>query len=111
MIPSPDWHLVDPMAAAAIARKRPPAALRERASLLQQLLLKEFPVATCALDFRNPFELLSATILSAQCTDERVNMVTPRLFATYPTPAAMASAPAGHVEELIRSTGFFNMKG
>jgi len=64
----------------------------------------------CALDHRNAFELLVATILSAQCTDERVNMVTPALFARFPTPEAMAAAPPAELEEMIRSTGFFRAK-
>ena len=73
-------------------------------------LEREYPDAKCALDFTNPYELLVATILSAQCTDKRVNMVTPHLFATYPTPAALAAAPQADVEEIIRSTGFFRNK-
>lgn len=66
--------------------------------------------ADCALRHRNAFELLVATILSAQCTDERVNKVTPALFRRYPTPAKMARAPLNDLEELIRSTGFFRQK-
>ena len=73
-------------------------------------LEREYPDARCALDFTNAYELLVATILSAQCTDKRVNMVTPHLFAKYPTPAALASAPQADVEEIIRSTGFFRNK-
>lgn len=68
------------------------------------------PDARCALDHHNAYELLVATILSAQCTDERVNMVTPDLFATYPTPQAMADARREDIEEAIRSTGFFRNK-
>jgi endonuclease-3 len=64
----------------------------------------------CALDHHDAFELLAATILSAQCTDERVNMVTPVLFAAYPDPAALAAANPEDVEEIIRSTGFFRSK-
>lgn len=64
----------------------------------------------CALDHHNPFELLVATILSAQCTDERVNQVTPAVFAAYPDAAALAAADPEAVEELIRSTGFFRSK-
>ena len=64
----------------------------------------------CALDHRNPYELLAATILSAQCTDERVNMVTPHLFARYPTPEDLAVADPMEVEEIIRSTGFYKNK-
>ena len=70
----------------------------------------EYPEAVCELDHENPFQLLVATILSAQCTDKRVNMVTPDLFAAYPTPEALAEAPLAHVEELVRSTGFFATK-
>ena len=73
-------------------------------------LEREYPDAKCALDFSNAYELLVATILSAQCTDKRVNMVTPVLFAKYPTPAALARAPQPDVEEIIRSTGFFRNK-
>ncbi len=64
----------------------------------------------CALQHRDAFELLVATVLSAQCTDRRVNEVTPALFAAYPTPQAMAAAPPPALEELIRSTGFFHAK-
>jgi endonuclease-3 len=69
-----------------------------------------YPEVVCALDHRSPFELLAATILSAQCTDERVNMVTPELFARYPTPASLAAADQPNVEDVIRSTGFFRNK-
>jgi endonuclease III len=68
------------------------------------------PEARCALDYRNPFELSIATILSAQCTDERVNQVTPLLFERFPTAQALAEADAAEVEPLIRSTGFFRAK-
>ncbi len=64
----------------------------------------------CALSHDGPFQLLVATILSAQCTDERVNMVTPGLFSAYPTPEALAAAPLDDLEERIRSTGFFRAK-
>jgi endonuclease-3 len=74
------------------------------------LLKRYYPDAHCALDHKNPFELLVATVLSAQCTDERVNMVTPALFKKYPTPAAMSKAPLASLETLIRSTGFFKNK-
>jgi len=69
-----------------------------------------YPDAQCALDFADPYQLLVATILSAQCTDKRVNLVTPALFARYPTPADMAAADEGELIGLIRSTGFFNSK-
>ena len=68
------------------------------------------PDAHCALDHENPFQLLVATILSAQCTDERVNQVTPALFARFPTPEAMAAADRAELEALIRTTGFFRNK-
>lgn len=69
-----------------------------------------YPDAHCELDYQTPFQLLVATILSAQCTDRRVNMVTPVLFAKYPDPAALAAARQEDVEEIIRSTGFFRNK-
>jgi endonuclease-3 len=81
-----------------------------RAAELYERLERDYPDARCALDYRSPFELLVATILSAQCTDKRVNMVTPRLFAAYPTPAALAAARREDVEEIVRSTGFFRNK-
>jgi endonuclease-3 len=84
--------------------------LRRRALRILALLKKEYPDAHCALDYRTPFELIVATILSAQCTDVRVNLVTPAFFARYPTPRALAEADQGEVEDLIRSTGFFRNK-
>jgi endonuclease-3 len=77
---------------------------------LYDRLLGAYPDAHCALDHRNAYELLVATILSAQCTDRRVNMVTPALFAAYPTPAALAAARQEDVERLVQSTGFFRGK-
>jgi len=73
-------------------------------------LAQEYPEARCELDHTNPFELLGATILSAQCTDARVNQVTPALFARYPNPDALAAADPLELQELIRSTGFFRNK-
>jgi endonuclease-3 len=73
-------------------------------------LAKAYPNAECALQHRNPWELLVATILSAQCTDARVNMVTPALFKRFPTPTDFAHAPIVEIEELIRSTGFYHNK-
>jgi endonuclease-3 len=82
----------------------------ERLPEIVRRLREVHPDARCALDHNNSFELLLATILSAQCTDERVNQVTPALFARYPTPAALAEADRGELEELIRPTGFFRQK-
>jgi len=73
-------------------------------------LKDEYPDARCALTHQSPFELLVATILSAQCTDKRVNMVTPALFERFPTPAAMGESEIGELEELVRTTGFFRNK-
>ena len=86
------------------------AELNAHAALVLDRLLTRYPDAHCALDFRNAFELLCATILSAQCTDKRVNMVTPVLFARYPDAAALARGKQEEVEEIIRSTGFFRNK-
>ena len=86
------------------------AARQARALEVLARLKREYPGAHCELDHRNPFELLVATILSAQCTDVRVNMVTPALFARYPDADALAAARQEDVEELIRSTGFFRNK-
>lgn len=71
---------------------------------------ESYPDAKCSLDFRNPLQLLIATILSAQCTDERVNKVTPELFKKYPTAADYAKAPIEELEQAIKSTGFFHNK-
>jgi endonuclease-3 len=90
-------------------RPRGPA-LRAHAALVLDRLFERYPDAHCALDFSNAFELLCATILSAQCTDKRVNMVTPALFARYPDAPALAAARQEDVEELIKSTGFFRNK-
>jgi endonuclease-3 len=83
---------------------------RRRAGALVRALARAYPEAGCALRYRTPWELLVATILSAQCTDERVNGVTPALFGAYPTPAALAAAPPARVEALVRPTGFFRQK-
>ena len=74
------------------------------------MLAELYPDARCALTHANAYQLLVATILSAQCTDERVNMVTPAVFARYPTPADLAGADPEELEELVRSTGFFHSK-
>ena len=80
------------------------------ASAVYDQLLALYPDAHCELDFKTPFQLLVATILSAQCTDKRVNMVTPVLFSRYPTVESLARAKQEHVEEIIKSTGFFRNK-
>jgi endonuclease-3 len=82
----------------------------ERAKVILRRLKRRFPDARCALDHRDAYQLLVATILSAQCTDARVNLVTPALFARYPRPAELARARPSDVEEIIRSTGFFRNK-
>ena len=83
---------------------------RISAEAVLAVLERTYPDAICALNYRSPWELLVATILSAQCTDVRVNLVTPALFRRFPTPMAMASAALEEVEGLIRSTGFFRNK-
>ena len=90
------------------ASRRTPAAVR--APEIFARLHRTYPEAHCALYFQNPFQLLVATILSAQCTDRRVNMVTPALFRRYATPGAMSQAKPEDLEEMIRSTGFFRNK-
>ncbi|MGV3708905.1 MAG: endonuclease III [Gemmatimonas sp.] len=80
------------------------------ATVTLERLLQEYPDAHCELDFRNPFELVAATILSAQCTDVRVNLVTPVLFRKYPNAKKLAAADPAAVEEIIKSTGFFRAK-
>ena len=84
--------------------------LNKRATDVLRLLKREYPVAICELTHDSAFQLLAATILSAQCTDVRVNMVTPALFDSYPTPAKLATADVAHVEQLVRSTGFYQTK-
>lgn len=90
-----------------MAARRSP---KQRAAVVNERLAAEYPQAVCELDHRNPFELLAATILSAQTTDARVNMVTPELFARYPDAAALAGADPGVVEEIVRSAGFYQTK-
>jgi endonuclease-3 len=81
-----------------------------RVEEILKILRETYPNAECALVHKDAWQLLVATILSAQCTDIRVNMVTPKLFQTYPTPAEMANAPIEALEELIRTTGFYHNK-
>ncbi|MDG5767028.1 endonuclease III [Balneolales bacterium ANBcel1] len=83
---------------------------RERAETLLSDLYAHYPNPHCALNFTNPFELLVATILSAQCTDVRVNIVTEELFRVYPSPEAFAEAPLQELEEAVRTTGFYRNK-
>jgi endonuclease-3 len=85
-------------------------AQRARARKVDKALADAYPDAACALRHDDAWQLLVATILSAQCTDERVNMVTPGLFKRYPTPAALAAADPAELEELIHATGFFRQK-
>jgi endonuclease-3 len=86
------------------------SGLRGRAHQVYGILGELYPDAHCELDFASPFQLLAATILSAQCTDQRVNQVTPALFARFPTPERMAGAERAELEEVIRPTGFFRNK-
>ncbi len=83
---------------------------RSKAASILPALDRSYPAAHCTLDYRNPLELLVATILSAQCTDERVNLVTPELFKKYPNATAYAQAPVEELETAIRSTGFYRNK-
>ncbi|MEU3331338.1 endonuclease III [Glutamicibacter creatinolyticus] len=87
-----------------------PLALKRRARKMNRILAETYPYAVAELDFENPFELLVATVLSAQTTDVRVNSITPALFARYPDAEAMSQAERPELEELIRPTGFFRAK-
>lgn len=87
-----------------------PRSPKGRARETARRLAIEYPDALCELDHRDPFQLLAATILSAQTTDARVNMVTPALFARYPTPEDLAAAEPAELEDIVRSTGFYNSK-
>lgn len=91
-----------------LASRRAPAA--KRAPEIFERLHRAYPDARCALNFESPYQLLVATILSAQCTDKRVNMVTPAVFRRYPTPNALAVAKPEELEDMIKSTGFFRSK-
>ena len=113
-----------PRAQKPSALKKKPSALTKRASPLKETarargervreiirrLRETYPAATCSLVHADPYQLLVATILSAQCTDERVNMVTPALFRRFPTVSALADARPEELEEMIKSTGFFRNK-
>ncbi len=93
----------------APARRRPRTP-KGRAQVVNKLLAEEYPDAVCELDHTNAFELLAATIMSAQTTDVRVNMVTPELFRRWPDAASLAAADPEELEEVIRSTGFYRSK-
>jgi endonuclease-3 len=100
-----------PAKSPAQAKKPRKAALApERIKTILDLLAAAYPNAECALIHEDAWQLLVATILSAQCTDARVNMVTPVLFKTFPTPADLAAAPIDEIKEIIRTTGFYNNK-
>ena len=92
----------------SITRKR--ATKKQRALEILVILKRLYPDATCSLTYETPVQLLVATILSAQCTDERVNKVTPELFAKFPDASALATADREELETLIRSTGFYRNK-
>jgi len=93
-----------------LSRRESAAARKHRATRIAACLQEAYPDATCELDFRNPWELLVATILSAQCTDKMVNQVTPALFEQFPDAASLARAPQSRIERLIRKTGFYVQK-
>lgn len=92
------------------SRRESQKAQRARAAEIYEILQSEYPDAECALRHASPYELAVATVLSAQCTDARVNMVTPELFRRYPDPESLAAAIPGQLEDVIRSTGFFRNK-
>lgn len=96
--------------AKASSRAVKKTAKQEHFDFVLKLLKRYYPDAHCALDHRNPFELLIATILSAQCTDERVNQITPALFKKFPGPVQMSKASLEEIETLIKSAGFFKNK-
>jgi endonuclease-3 len=112
-IPGPIRKIAAPIQRKTMASPRPLKTLRtrkQRAKNVIAALRQEFPDTRCSLDHNNAWQLLVATILSAQCTDARVNMVTPDLFKQLPTPRDFAEAPLIEIEEAIRSTGFFRNK-
>jgi len=97
-------------AAARRTTRSPRVSVEKQAEKVLEHLAADYPDVTCALENETPFQLLVATILSAQCTDVRVNMVTPELFRRWPDAAAMSRAPIGDLEKVIQSTGFFRNK-
>src|SRR5216684_7945214 len=100
----------DPVAAKVKRGKTVRPLAPERVAAILDALRKTYPGVVCALNHRSAWELTVATILSAQCTDVRVNLVTPALFKAFPTPKAMTEASLPELEELIRTTGFFRNK-
>ncbi len=94
----------------AMAKRESKPKKRQRTAEILQRLEEEYPDACCALEHRTPLQLLVATILSAQCTDKRVNMVTPALFERFPDAASYAAAEMAELEEMVRSTGFYRNK-
>ncbi len=100
------WKAVQLKPSAILATSK----TKVRFDLVLKRLKKHYPDAHCALNFTNPYELLIATILSAQCTDVRVNIVTPELFRQFPSPLKMSKASVLEIENLIKSTGFFRNK-
>ncbi|MEX5269412.1 endonuclease III [Kocuria sabuli] len=118
-VPRPPAHLrvVDPAKARAGAARRrrtgtpeSPLGLKRRARRINAVLAGAYPYAVAELDFRSPYELLVATVLSAQTTDVRVNATTPSLFAAYPTPRALAEADEAEVQQIVRPLGFYRAK-
>lgn len=99
-----------PLTVASATQEQPPLALVRRARAINRALAQVYPDAHCELDYGTPFQLLAATVLSAQCTDVRVNQVTPALFDVYPDAAAMAGADRDRLEGLIKPTGFYRAK-
>ena len=113
--PRPKKLVAKKLAAKKPAAKKPAAKKKGAAELARitqvlDLLDQLYPDSHCELDFHNPFELMVAVILSAQCTDDRVNLITPELFRRYPTPQALAKSDQTEVEQLIYSTGFYRNK-
>ena len=86
------------------------ASRKKKANEIYRILTRRYPNVRCELDFATPYQLLVATVLSAQCTDKRVNSVTPNLFAKFPDPGSMAGANIRSIESIIKSTGFFRAK-
>ncbi|CAB4342040.1 unannotated protein [freshwater metagenome] len=93
-----------------MTKPEPAHKVRLQAQKINEILGRTFPDARCELDFSNPLQLLVATVLSAQCTDKRVNMVTPELFRKFPDAQSLASAERSELEEVIKPTGFFRNK-